>query len=99
MSEKKQRKLLTDAEQISAQVLALQEVRLQMRASEAPVAASKGRERQGEGSVHRPVCGDQRVHDARQDGRVRAAAAADRRHHRPDGAGGARDRDARGGRR
>jgi hypothetical protein len=32
MSEKKQRKLLTDVEQISAQVLALQEVRLQMRA-------------------------------------------------------------------
>jgi hypothetical protein len=32
MSEKKKRKLLTDAEQISAQVLALQEARLQMRA-------------------------------------------------------------------
>jgi hypothetical protein len=32
MSEKKQRKLLTDVEQISAQVLALQEARLQMRA-------------------------------------------------------------------
>jgi hypothetical protein len=99
MSEKKQRKLLTDVEQISAQVLALQEQRLQMRAQRPLWQRLRAASDKAKVLSTVPSAGisEYTTHGKTEGSEPPQQQIVDITG--PDGAGGARDRDARGGRR